>query len=178
MNALPEMLHCMNKAAGIAGRGADISVLERQRARMKWEEDQQQQQQLNFYGGNELNMFSLPPAAQAQQYQSLISNGSGFGVLVNRPVKADPGMDNGWSDNGKFGGDDHFGYGYGNVNGVELNYAISRTTSCPPEEAAAGAYAEQREDILPEKMSTAIGRESFKKRKADKTHNQKVCSHR
>lgn len=178
MNALPEMLHCMNTAANIAGR-TDMSVFERQRARMKWEEDQQQQQQqLSFFSGNELNMFSIP-AAQAQQFQPLIGNESGFNGLVNRAVKPDPGMANGWPDYGKFGGDDHLGYGYGNVNGIELNYAISRTTSCPPEVAVsiaevAGADTKQREEILPEKMSSPVGKESFKKRKTDKTHNQKV----
>ncbi|GMP37889.1 hypothetical protein CsSME_00009374 [Camellia sinensis var. sinensis] len=90
--------------------------------------------------------------------------------LMTRTVKTDPGMESGWADFGQFTGD--FGFG----SGFEMNYGLSRTTSCPaaaisevPVTATAVTEAKQRDSsVLPEKMS-------FKKRKAEKNHNLKVC---
>lgn len=142
-----------------ATNNADVSVLERQGGGMKWEEEhhhQQHQQQLSFLGENELNMLSaLAPGAQ--QFQSLIGNDSwSFNGLVNRAVKPDPGLHNGWP---------HLGNGYGNVNEIELlnNNAISRTTR------------KQGEEILAGQNSSAFEREGLKKRKAETTNNQQVC---
>ncbi|KAK3022038.1 hypothetical protein RJ639_047428 [Escallonia herrerae] len=177
--ALPEMLHCLNMPGNVASGGgtADISVLERQRARMKWQQDQH-----FLIGNHELNVFS---AQQLHQLQGSVSNDPGFAEYVTRALKPDPGMESGWPDVGKFGGDDHLGYGacgYGNVSGIEMNYeAIARTVSCPPTVAAAISEAavtetKGKESILPEKLNSAAGRESFKKRKADKNHNLKVVA--
>ncbi|KAF1001881.1 uncharacterized protein LOC141703025 [Apium graveolens] len=169
MNALPDMLHCMSSAANV-----EMSVFERQQARMKW----QQHQEMSFFGGNEVNMYSTQ--AQAPEFDQLMSNDSGFASLFNCAVKPDPGMDNGWPDYGKFGGDSDFlSYGYGNVNVNELSCAISRTISCPPAVAAAtaepsGDHANGNLSVFHEKISSGVGRVSFKKRKADKALAHKV----
>ncbi|CAL5329069.1 unnamed protein product [Camellia sinensis] len=175
--ALPEMLHCLNTPGNLSGSSADLSVLERQRARIKCQQElllhhqqlqQQQQQQQRYFEGNELNsVFSLP--AQGQQFQG--GDHMSLNELMTRTVKTDPGMESGWTDFGQFTGD--FGFG----SGFEMNYGLSRTTSCPaaaisevPVTATAVTEAKQRDSsVLPEKMS-------FKKRKAEKNHNLKAVA--
>lgn len=178
MNALPDMLHCMSSAANVSS-GTELSVFERQRARIKW----QQQQQMSFFSGNEVNVYSTSVnQAQAPEFDQLMSNDTGFACLFNCAVKPDPGMDYGWPDHGKFGGDSDFlGYGYGNVNANvnELSCAISRTISCPPAVTAAlaepsGDNTNGKKSVFPEKINSAVGRDSFKKRKADKALAHKV----
>uniref|UniRef100_A0A5B7A490 Putative transcription factor bHLH63 n=1 Tax=Davidia involucrata TaxID=16924 RepID=A0A5B7A490_DAVIN len=175
--ALPEMLHCLNTP----GNCTDMSVFERQRTQMKLQQEQLQQSYVNE--NDEFTMFPvLPP--QDQQFQVLINSDSGLSEFVNRGMKPDPGLDNGWPHFGNFGGEcsglGSCGFGDGG-SGFEMNYAISRTASCPP--AVAATVAEQAvadtkgiESVLPEKLSSAVGRESFKKRKADKTQNLKVVA--
>lgn len=172
MNALPEMLQWLNSS----GNGTDISVLQRQQARMNW------QQQQSFFSGNDQHGVHSIPEAEAAQFQSLMNGDSVLSRLGNRAVKPDPGLETEWPGYGKMSGDDPLGLGacgYGNVSGVELNYAISRTTSCPPVVAAAaiaeaaGSYNKAREPSLLGQMSSTIGRESFKKRKADDNADQK-----
>ncbi|XP_058190671.1 transcription factor bHLH63-like isoform X2 [Rhododendron vialii] len=168
--ALPEMLHCINTPGNVAGSFTDMSVLERQRARIKW----QQEQLLNqppcyFEANNQFNGYSMPN--HAQEFHNLINSEVG---LV---VKADPGLDNRWQEFGQFGGE---GSGLGssgfvNGSGFELNYGISRTLSCP-QEVAAAMEAARRESVSPEKMSSAVGRESFKKRKADRNQSLKAVA--
>ncbi|KAA8545981.1 hypothetical protein F0562_020568 [Nyssa sinensis] len=176
--ALPEMIHCLNTPGNLAGNGMEVSVLERQRARMKWQQEQLQQQQ-NYVNENGLSMFPISP--HTQQFQVLINNESVLNEFVNRVMKPDPGLDHRWPHFGKFGGEDSDlgSCGIGNGSGFEMNYAISRTASCPPAGAAAIAEVAEtkgRESVLPEKLSSAVGRESFRKRKADKTQNLKVVA--
>lgn len=214
--ALPEMLHCLNTSGSFAGGGngtTDMTVLERQRARMKWQHEEEEQFQLHhqqqggggtaeesYFSGNEYgNVFSMQSqlVTQTQQIQALI-NGDHTVVLdqaVNQALKSDPGLENRWkTDYEKFqvvrtGFDgeslDFESCGYGNGTGFSMNYGVGRTTSCPSEVvAAAAAMAETevadgkggQESVLTEKMSLAIGRENFKKRKADKVHNSKVVA--
>lgn len=167
MDALPEMLQWLHSSAN----GTDISVLQRQQARMNW------QQQQSFFCENGLHSI---PEAEATQFQSLMNGDAVLGRFGNRAVKPDPGMEPEWPGYGNMSRDDPLGLGacaYGNVNGVELNHAISRTTSCPPAVAAdaiaetAGSYTDGKEPGLLGK----IGRQSFKKRKADENNDQKVC---
>ncbi|XP_063934946.1 transcription factor bHLH63 isoform X2 [Daucus carota subsp. sativus] len=109
MNALPDMLQCMSTSRN----ASEMSVLERQRARIKW----QQHEQLGFLEGN---MYSQ---AEALDFE-LTSNDS--------YLKPDPGMDNGWPDYSKF---------------LDNDYV---------------------------KINSVMGRDSFKKRKADKALAQKA----
>lgn len=146
-----------------------MSVLERQRAQMKW----QLQQQKDFLHGNVLSGFSLA-AAQGGEFQGFIGDGMAPGLGV---VKPDPGMDSGWADTGKFGGDDYTGFGtcgYGNAPRSELSCAISRSNPCLP--AALVAAGDGREAALPEKLNSTVERESLNKRKADKIQSLKVCA--
>lgn len=167
--ALPEMLHCMGTPGNIAGNCTDMTVLERQRSRMKWQQDQIHEQQSYFSGSALSGVF---------QFQGLVGCESmlGLGVegeAVARSVKPDPGLENGWPELGKFT-DQMPNMGFGSVSnsgtGFQMNHsAISRTASCPPAVAAASADVKAREALLQEKLS-------FKKRKADKVPNTKVLS--
>lgn len=155
---LPEMLHY-----------TDMTLLERQRARLKWHQEQHlQQQEDQSYFGDLGGVFHLQ-----QGYQ-----GGGLGEVVTKSVKPDPGLvDNGWADVVGFG---PCGYGNNNGSSFDINYAISRTSSCPPAAtavAAAAPAAKVTESVVSGKISSGVGRESFKKRKVDKVHNNtKVCS--
>ncbi|XP_044489200.1 transcription factor bHLH63-like [Mangifera indica] len=159
--AAAEMLHCM-----------DMTALERERARMKWHQEQfhvvqqpQHQQQESFF--SELSgVFSVP--SQVQSFEGGLLGGGAGGGSVLGPVKADPALENGWPDLGKV---TFPGYGFGPCGlGFDANNAISRTTSDPP---AVAAEARLESSVLSDKMNAAVGRESFKKRKADKVQNAK-----
>ncbi|KAL8116150.1 hypothetical protein AgCh_022594 [Apium graveolens] len=174
MNALPEMLQWLNSSAN----GTDFSKLQRQQARM----NRQQQQNQSFISGNDQHAMHSIPEAEAAQFQSLMNGDPVLSRFGNRAVKPDPGMETEWPLYGKMSGDDHLGLGacgYGNVSGVELNYAISRTTSCPPVVAAAaipeaaGSFNKGRAPSLLGQRSSTMGTESFKKRKADDNDDQK-----
>ncbi|KAJ6692699.1 TRANSCRIPTION FACTOR BHLH63-LIKE [Salix purpurea] len=149
------MLHC-----------TDMTVLERQRARIKWQQEQQQQFQLQQ---QEISYFT----ELADVFHQAGFHEGGLSEVVTRSVKPDPGLvDNGWNN-------DHVvGYGvglpYNNGLGFELNYgAISRTSSCPPEAVAAVAEATVKgsESVVSDMISSGAGRESSKKRKVDKIQN-------
>ncbi|XAR59551.1 hypothetical protein NMG60_11015426 [Bertholletia excelsa] len=177
--AMPDMLHCLNIPGNVAGNGTDISVLERQRGRMKWQRDLFTQQQ-RYFDENELGGFSFP--AQVQHLQGSVSGDTGLNELVSRAVKVDPGLDSGWPNFSEYGGDGsaHGSNGFGVGSGFDPSYGLSRTMSCPTAVAAAvaeSAMAEtkQAEPTLPEKMSS-VGRESFKKRKADKNQSLKAVA--
>ncbi|KAL5563007.1 hypothetical protein UlMin_032754 [Ulmus minor] len=165
------MLHCLNSPGNLdAGNCTEMTVLERQRTRMKWQQEQVPQQLgFNFSGSCDLSggagMF-FPTAQNSQQlpgFQGLVGLGGGveavFGEAVNRPVKPDPGLENRWPEMDKFeiADTDFVSSGAGSF---QISGAISRTASCPPKVAAAA--------VEPEKISSGAGRESFKKRKADK----------
>lgn len=153
--ALPEMLNCMNAPGSLvaAGNCTDMTVLDRQRARMKWQHDQlQQQQHQGYFGGSDLNgVFSHLPiqaSEQVQSFQGLIGLGdSGMGQAAK--------------------------LGHGSC-GFEMNGSnnISRTFSCPPKVAA---ETKNNNTVVTDKISSPAGKESFKKRKADKGQNNKVC---
>ncbi|XP_028080486.1 transcription factor bHLH63-like [Camellia sinensis] len=124
--------------------------------------------EVEAFEGNELNsVFSLPP--QGQQFQG--GDHMSLNKLMTRTMKTDPGMENGWTDFGQFTGDFGFEFGF------EMNYGLSKTTSYPAAAISEGAVtatavteAKQRDSsVLPEKMS-------FKKRKADKSHNLKAVA--
>ncbi|EYU37805.1 hypothetical protein ABFS82_02G022600 [Erythranthe guttata] len=156
---LPEMLHCLHAAAS---EGADISVLDRQRSRHKWQQDQlliqqhhQQNQPLPYFSDNSDQLGGV--------FMSLNGDHGGLHeLLLGGAMKPDPGLENGW------GGDLVGGLNYASE--LEKNYAIQRTVSCPPDVAAAKIAAQEAA------LSSAAGRESSKKRKADKTQTLKVIA--
>lgn len=185
--ASPEMLHCLSTPGNVAGNGTDMTVLERQRFRMKWQQEQfhhQQQQQLqeSYYGGNQFSMFSMGGQdGEAQQFHGLIDGDSAgsLGDLLGRTVKADPGLENVWPEFGKLTmpgtgfNVENAGFessGILSCSGFEMNHDTSRTSSC----LQSAAEVEVRESVLPEKIASTVGRESFKKRKADKIQSPKV----
>ncbi|EEF49415.1 conserved hypothetical protein [Ricinus communis] len=160
---LPEMLHC-----------TDLTVLERQRARLKWQQEQQhlqlEQHQHQHHQGENYFLGDLSGVFQLQQQQQQQQGFQGdLGEVVIRSVKPDPGfLDNGcWSNTSST---DLVGYGpcgFGN-----MNFAISRTSSCPPTVADAGpVLVKGRESVVSEKLTCGVGSESTKKRKVDKVQN-------
>ncbi|XP_030523283.1 transcription factor bHLH49-like isoform X2 [Rhodamnia argentea] len=175
--SLPEMLHC-----------EETMVLERQRARMKWQPDQLQLhvqsegQGCYFGGGSELNgTFSL-----GQSIESLMDCGGAeavFAEVLNHPIKPDPGVESGWLSGFDLSGLGYGACGFGGGSGLEVNFAINRTLSCPPAVAVAAAAVsaatpavtaeKAQESVVSEKISQA-GRENSKKRKVDKVHNAKI----
>ncbi|KAF5448828.1 hypothetical protein F2P56_029327 [Juglans regia] len=174
--ALPEMLHCLSGP----GNGTDMTVLERQRTRVKW----QHQEQQNYFGGSEFVGVFLEPsqAGQVGDFQDLLGGGGGSVLrdVMTRSVKPDPGLENGWPELGRYELPD-LGFGSavlmnGSPTGFEMNPTITRTSSCPPAEAQVAPEAKGKVSEPTEKMSSAVGRESFKKRKADKVQNTKVVS--
>nr|KJB79173.1 hypothetical protein B456_013G036400 [Gossypium raimondii] len=167
--ALPEMLQC-----------SDLTVLERQRDRLKWQEEQfQQQQQQSYFSELSCGAFSSQ-TNHVQGFQGGFMGGaSGDSVLSDmvmaRQVKPDPGLESPWPELGKvdmaamgFGP-----CGYGNGPSFDMNHAISRTSSCPPAVAATKAVEVK---VNSEKMASAVDKESFKKRKAEKLQNTKVVA--
>uniref|UniRef100_A0A2N9EXW2 BHLH domain-containing protein n=1 Tax=Fagus sylvatica TaxID=28930 RepID=A0A2N9EXW2_FAGSY len=157
-SASPEMLHC-----------TDMTVLERQRARVKWQEQQQQQSYFGGsieFGGTSSVFFEQPISqVEGQSFQGLVGD-----LVLGEMVKPDPGLENRWSELGKFE--------LSNMDfescGFDMNGAISRTSSCPPKVVAPVTEAKGKVSVPVEKMSSAVGRESCKKRKADKVQNTKV----
>ncbi|GMI88176.1 hypothetical protein HRI_002486900 [Hibiscus trionum] len=170
--ALPEMLQC-----------SDMTVLERQRARLKWQEEQFQHQQHQQSYFSELSGVFSSQTGHVHGFQQggLMSAAAGGSdsalsdMLMTRQLKPDPGLETAWPELGKVGmGAMGFGpCGYGIGQSFDMNHAISRTSSCPPAVAAAAAV-EVKTNL--EKMSSAAGRESFKKRKVEKLQNSKVVA--
>ncbi|KAH6780053.1 hypothetical protein C2S52_011290 [Perilla frutescens var. hirtella] len=143
---LPEMLHCLNSKS----ENTEMTVLERQRSRLKWQQEQlNQQPPLTYFNGN--------------QQMSFLSDQGLCELVVNGAMKPDPGIENGWND------DFRRFLNYGNDAEFEISCALPRTASCPPNVAA----IIEKEAAL---ISSAAGKESCKKRKADKTQNIKVAA--
>ncbi|GAB2267312.1 hypothetical protein Dimus_002297 [Dionaea muscipula] len=185
----------LNKALG----GVDMSVHERQRAVLQWQQEQlqlqlqlQQQQQQQYYFNE--NLLSTPAAAAAgggQNFQQRLMtvDGSGLnGVILNRPIKQDPNMESRWPDFGsrsRVAVDlDHSAGARANGSsgdGYGLNYALSRTTGCLPREEEVAAVIREtvavvatgtdarESNLQAEKVSAIAGSDSFKKRKPEKT---------
>ncbi|KAJ1397694.1 Myc-type, basic helix-loop-helix [Sesbania bispinosa] len=137
------MLHCLNTSGNLAGSCSDMTVLERQRARMKWQQEQ------GYFSGNGFNgVFSSSSSLHVQNQNSQGSmifsadSGSALAEVVvaahSHSIKPLPAP--------------------APAPAFDVNSAISRTFSCPP--------------VLAETKATdsSIGKESLKKRKADKAY--------
>ncbi|KAJ4964966.1 hypothetical protein NE237_016815 [Protea cynaroides] len=164
---LLEMLHCLHTPANLAGKAMDLTMLERQRAQLKWQQQQHQQSQLScqqpqqsYINETQFSAFSLH-----QQFQ---------GLIENEPAAIrDPCLVNGWPDLGKCsiprtvsGRETTMGFVSPSLSEfvtdpIEMGNSISRTaSSLPSMEEEKG-----RESLL---TASAAGRESSKKRKLDK----------
>ncbi|KAF3657107.1 transcription factor HBI1 [Capsicum chacoense] len=173
--ALPEMLHNITSNGG--NGSSELSVLDRQRARMKWQQEQVHQQEMSYFSGqNDQLMNCFHQSSEGQQFHGLINvNDQSLNELVTRAIKPDPCLENNWRDFGTTGANG-FGYvpigvGHGGMSHpAEMNYAISRTTSCPPTMADNAVSAVKPKETI---LSSNRGRESFKKRKADKNQHLK-----
>uniref|UniRef100_A0A2P2LLN2 Uncharacterized protein n=1 Tax=Rhizophora mucronata TaxID=61149 RepID=A0A2P2LLN2_RHIMU len=161
------MLHC-----------TDMTVLEWQRTRLKWQQEQRQvlQQQQHQHGPQQESYFG--------DLSSVFQGGGGLGEVVtlstSLSVKPDPVLvDNGWPDFVGFAPCGRYADNNNNVSGMEFNCAnISRTSSYPPlvAEAAAPAADKAKESVLSDNISSGVARESFRKRKVDKVQNNaEVC---
>lgn len=137
------MLQCHN-----IGGGADVSVFERQQARMKW------QQQQKVFNGNDHQVPNMLSAMQPAAQRS--------GLIGNFAIKPDPGIENGWPD---FSYDDQLGYGSG-FDHMNQN-THSRMTSCRPPLMA--------DQTILQKNSSSVSL-SPKKRKAQENQKPKVVS--
>ncbi|KAK4401529.1 Transcription factor [Sesamum angolense] len=151
-SGLPEMLHCLNTNSAST---TDMTVLQRQRSRLKWQHE---------------HLIQHHPLAYFNENDALLTLDSDQGLgemLPPEAMKPDPGEENAWIDD--------FGrvLNYGNGSEFEMCYPLPRTVSCPPNVAAAMAaeVASKGEEAA---LSSDAGRESSKKRKADKTQNLKV----
>ncbi|GLU02897.1 hypothetical protein SLE2022_201300 [Rubroshorea leprosula] len=184
--ASPEMLHC-----------TDMTVLEQQRAQLKWQQEQfhhhhHHQQEEGYF--SELSGVFSTQSSQGQGFQGEFMGGDSVlgEVVMTRQVKADPGLDDGWPDLGTIEmPDPGLAFGppcaYGNGLNYEVKYTMSRTSGCPPSVAAAAAASaaaaaasaaevKEKESVTPAKIPSASMRESFKKRKVEKLQNTKVVA--
>lgn len=141
---------------------AQMTVLERQQARQI--QHQQQQQQQSFFNEPQFNMIPVL-ASNHDQFQNLINSDTVIRDFVNRTMKLDPGVDNGWPDFAGTGiGTSTAGFG---ANGYGMvDYPLSRTSSCPTE-------VQGGEVCLPEKVAAAATTTTSKKRKAP---NSKIAA--
>nr|WAK86048.1 transcription factor bHLH2 [Nothapodytes nimmoniana] len=137
------------------------------------EQEQEEQHQQLLFLGNEFSVFSSTPQAQAkgQQFACLVNENPGLADFFARAMKPERGIENGWPDFGKFGGD-----GFVSPGSPEMNYGVSRTASYPTAMAAAisemaVADSSKKEYVPMKKLNSSSARESFKKRKTDSYQN-------
>ncbi|KAB1207293.1 Transcription factor bHLH63 [Morella rubra] len=153
-----------------------MTVLERQRARAKW----QQQEQQSYFGGSEFGGLFLEPSQAVQgNFQGLVGGvDSVLGEVAAVLVKPDLSLESGLPEFGRFELS-NMGFGSdalinGSTTGFHINSPTSMTSGCPPTVAAVAPEERGKVSVPAEKKSSVAGRESFKKRKADKVQNTKV----
>jgi len=142
-----KMLHCANTSGNLAG---DMTVWERQRARMKWQEEQ------GYFSAFDA-LFSSSSSSSLHLQDSFLhpsDSGCALGEVVAQ-AQAQPRSMNKPS-----------------VHGFDASSSILRTFSCPP------ALVEPEPEPEPRPTGSSIGKESSKKRKPEKLHNAKVCEQR
>ncbi|XP_061346012.1 transcription factor bHLH63-like isoform X2 [Gastrolobium bilobum] len=142
------MLHCLNTSGNLGGSCSDMTVLERQRAKRKW-----QQEHAEFNG-----IFSS--SMQVQNPHGLVMMGcdSALAEVVAHSMKPDPGFENGWPE---------LGFGSSSSSGLVPSSAFDVKSASP-----------RGRDLVSEteKMVSSPCKENFKKRKADKAQNSKVVA--
>ncbi|QCE16818.1 transcription factor HBI1-like [Vigna unguiculata] len=139
------MLHCANTSGNLAG---DMTVWERQRARMKWQEEQ------GYFSAFDA-LFSSSSSSSLHLQDSFLhpsDSGCALGEVVAQ-AQAQPRSMNKPS-----------------VHGFDASSSILRTFSCPP------ALVEPEPEPEPRPTGSSIGKESSKKRKPEKLHNAKFVT--
>ncbi|XP_028789265.1 transcription factor bHLH63-like [Neltuma alba] len=128
------MLRCLDNSGNFTGNCSDMTVLERQRMKMKWQQEQPYHENQSLYGD------------------------SALGEVVAKSMKPELGHL-------------HFpSFGLGSSS-FEAASAISATSMVGVEESRGTGSVPEKE-----KMSSACGKHSFKKRKSDKIHSSKVVA--
>lgn len=157
------MLHGLHSPESCAYTGVDVTVLERQQARLKCLLQQQ-----NYVVQNnshvELCTSSVP------QFQGLLGGSFGSGQLVELKM---PEVYLGSDDFHKFvnfsATAPEFGASKRDLvppEAAPADFCISRTSSCQMTALHAAVMKEEGEDVILKKMESSSGRESFNKRKA------------
>ncbi|KAF3631025.1 putative polyol transporter 5-like [Capsicum annuum] len=131
------MLHNITSNRG--NESTKLSMLDRQRVRIKWQEEQVNQQEMSYFSRqNDQLMNCFHQSSEAQKFHGLINvNDQSLNELVTQAIKPNHCLENNWGDFGTTG-TNGFGYvpirvGHGEMSyPIEMNYAISRTTSSPP----------------------------------------------
>ncbi|KAK9038845.1 hypothetical protein V6N11_023690 [Hibiscus sabdariffa] len=164
------MLHRLESLESCNYNGMDVAVLERQAARLKW-------QQQNYVVQNN-NLVELC-ASSMPQFQGLIGSNIGSGQMVQ--LKR-PEVFLGSGDFQEFVNFPVAGAEFGDSEKLDLvppeaaaDYCISRTSSCQMTALNTSVMKEEREDMVLEKMesTTGSGRESFNKRKPEAVADHK-----
>lgn len=122
------MMHCTAPASG--SFGGEVSVLDRQRARLRWQGMQGQEEE-------EVVMVMMHSSGQSFSGDVRVNSTPAyqhFPAGVFPPAaKSDPGLDNGWPDfSGAFLSPAVFAGEHGVSPAAESFASISRTASCPP----------------------------------------------
>ncbi|XP_058092079.1 transcription factor bHLH63-like [Magnolia sinica] len=173
------MLHCLQKQENEAGNSTDFTVLEKQRNHLKWQQHQSQQQSY-FLADSHLNSLNLPNTQQPLESFPSQTSFQDFSPLSSKTVAS---LENGWPDFAKcplpVPPAQFATAGFSASRG--LDFSLSRTSSCPPVVAGNVQADVVATDEKPgnsftrEKMASPVGKESFKKRKADnKGHSPKA----
>ncbi|XWS33775.1 hypothetical protein CRYUN_Cryun22dG0112500 [Craigia yunnanensis] len=163
------MLHGLHSLESCTYNGMDMTVLERQQARLKW---QQQQQNFMLQNNNPVELC----ASSVPQFQGLLGGNIGSGQLVELKK---PEIYLGSDDFHKFVNFSVAGPEFG-ASQMDLvppeaaaDCCISRTSSCQMTAFQTAVMKEEGEDVILEKMESTTGRERFNKRKAEAVADDK-----
>ncbi|OMO56943.1 hypothetical protein CCACVL1_26157 [Corchorus capsularis] len=158
------MLHSLPSLESCNYNGIDMTVLERQQARLKWV--QQQQQEQNYVVQNNSNPVELC-ASSVPQFQALFASSLGSRQLVeqNRPE-----VYLGSDEFPKFVNFSVAGHGPDFVVAAPkaaADYSISRTSSCQMTAFQSAGMKEDGDNVILDKMESTTCGESLNKRKAE-----------
>ncbi|KAK8606761.1 hypothetical protein V6N13_052519 [Hibiscus sabdariffa] len=164
------MLHRLESLESCTYDRMDMTVLERQAARFKW-----QQQNYVVQNNNPVELC----ASSVPQFQGLVGSNLGSGQMVElKRLEVFLGTDNFQ----EFMNFPVTGPEFGDSEKLDLlppeaaaDYCISRTSSCQMTALDTAVMKEEREDMILEKMESTIGsgRGSFNKRKAETVADHK-----
>ncbi|XWS42071.1 hypothetical protein CRYUN_Cryun17cG0137600 [Craigia yunnanensis] len=162
------MLHGLHSLESCTYNGMDMTMLERQEARLKW----LQQQNYVVQNNNPVELC----ASSVPQFQGLLGGSSSSGQLVELKK---PEVSLGSDDFHKFVNFsvDRPEFGASKMDLVPpeaaADYCISRTSSCQMTAFQTAVSKEEGEDVILEKMESTTGRESFNKRKTEAVADDK-----